>query len=208
MDGVTLVLEAAAEGSVAIVQDGGVRFRAQVPMRGIAEDRLFPAVVEGLGLAGGVEALTRVVCGSGPGSFTSLRVAAGIAKGLCAGRALPLYAVSSLALAVPGLAPGRYLVTLDALREECFAAAFAWDGQRLSTLATERIVSRADLAATAAAHDAVTVSAHPLAEHIVPLLPGVLATGPVDRAHWEPSYGRLAEAQVRWEAAHGRPLAS
>jgi tRNA threonylcarbamoyladenosine biosynthesis protein TsaB len=24
---------------------------------------------------------------------------------------------------------------------------------------------------------------------------------------WEPAYGRLAEAQVKWEAAHGRPLA-
>jgi tRNA threonylcarbamoyladenosine biosynthesis protein TsaB len=23
---------------------------------------------------------------------------------------------------------------------------------------------------------------------------------------WEPGYGRLAEAQVRWEAAHGRAL--
>jgi len=29
---------------------------------------------------------------------------------------------------------------------------------------------------------------------------------PVDLASWEPDYGRLAEAQVRWEAAHGRPL--
>ena len=25
-------------------------------------------------------------------------------------------------------------------------------------------------------------------------------------AGWEPDYGRLAEAQVQWEAAHGRPL--
>ena len=25
-------------------------------------------------------------------------------------------------------------------------------------------------------------------------------------AAWEPSYGRLAEAQVKWEAEHGRPL--
>ena len=25
---------------------------------------------------------------------------------------------------------------------------------------------------------------------------------------WEPDYGRLAEAQVKWEAAHGRPLAA
>jgi tRNA threonylcarbamoyladenosine biosynthesis protein TsaB len=30
--------------------------------------------------------------------------------------------------------------------------------------------------------------------------------GPVDLASWEPDYGRLAEAQVRWERAHGRPL--
>jgi tRNA threonylcarbamoyladenosine biosynthesis protein TsaB len=30
--------------------------------------------------------------------------------------------------------------------------------------------------------------------------------GPVDLERWEPSYGRLAEAQVKWEAAHGRPL--
>jgi tRNA threonylcarbamoyladenosine biosynthesis protein TsaB len=27
-----------------------------------------------------------------------------------------------------------------------------------------------------------------------------------DLATWEPNYGRLAEAQVKWEAAHGRAL--
>jgi hypothetical protein len=31
--------------------------------------------------------------------------------------------------------------------------------------------------------------------------------GVADLASWEPSYGRLAEAQVKWEAEHGRPLA-
>jgi tRNA threonylcarbamoyladenosine biosynthesis protein TsaB len=30
----------------------------------------------------------------------------------------------------------------------------------------------------------------------------------VDPAAWEPDYGRLAEAQVRWEAAHQRALPS
>ena len=29
---------------------------------------------------------------------------------------------------------------------------------------------------------------------------------PLDR--WEPEYGRLAEAQVKWEASHGAPLPS
>jgi tRNA threonylcarbamoyladenosine biosynthesis protein TsaB len=38
------------------------------------------------------------------------------------------------------------------------------------------------------------------------LLESVIEQGPVDLASWEPDYGRLAEAQVRWEAAHGRPL--
>ena len=33
------------------------------------------------------------------------------------------------------------------------------------------------------------------------------ATAAADLAAWEPAYGRLAEAQVKWEAAHGRPLA-
>jgi tRNA threonylcarbamoyladenosine biosynthesis protein TsaB len=32
------------------------------------------------------------------------------------------------------------------------------------------------------------------------------ATPAADLASWEPAYGRLAEAQVKWEAAHGRPL--
>jgi tRNA threonylcarbamoyladenosine biosynthesis protein TsaB len=31
---------------------------------------------------------------------------------------------------------------------------------------------------------------------------------PVALDTWEPAYGRLAEAQVKWEAAHGRPLGS
>jgi tRNA threonylcarbamoyladenosine biosynthesis protein TsaB len=38
------------------------------------------------------------------------------------------------------------------------------------------------------------------------MLADIVETGPVDRARWEPAYGRLAEAQVKWEAAHGRPL--
>ena len=28
----------------------------------------------------------------------------------------------------------------------------------------------------------------------------------VELGAWEPAYGRVAEAQARWEAAHGRPL--
>ena len=34
----------------------------------------------------------------------------------------------------------------------------------------------------------------------------LLEDGQVSLQQWEPNYGRLAEAQVRWEAAHGREL--
>jgi tRNA threonylcarbamoyladenosine biosynthesis protein TsaB len=40
------------------------------------------------------------------------------------------------------------------------------------------------------------------------MLDAVLAAGPVDLATWEPAYGRLAEAQVKWEREHGRALPS
>jgi tRNA threonylcarbamoyladenosine biosynthesis protein TsaB len=55
--------------------------------------------------------------------------------------------------------------------------------------------------------------AHLVAHTVVPhaaaaaLLTNLIdSTAPADLAGWEPAYGRLAEAQVKWEAAHGRPL--
>ena len=39
------------------------------------------------------------------------------------------------------------------------------------------------------------------------LLDDILTHGRVSLDTWEPDYGRLAEAQVKWEAAHGRRLA-
>jgi tRNA threonylcarbamoyladenosine biosynthesis protein TsaB len=202
----TLVLDAAADGSLALLEDDRVRHATRVAMRGVPEDRLFPAVVAALAAAGGVNRLTRVVCGAGPGSFTSLRVAGGIAKGLCAGRDLPLYAVGSLALAVPLAAPGRHLVTLDALRGEVYAAAYAWDGAALTTLLAPRLLPTEAVEAQATTLGATWRAAEPAAAAAAALLPGILAAGPVDRGAWEPAYGRLAEAQARWEAAQGRPL--
>jgi hypothetical protein len=48
----------------------------------------------------------------------------------------------------------------------------------------------------------------PHARGVAAMLAACVAEGPVDLDAWEPSYGRLAEAQVKWEAAHGRPLAA
>ena len=162
--------------------------------------------------------IARIVCGSGPGSFTSLRVAGSVAKGLAAGLGVPLYAVSSLLLTVTGAKPpaphGNYLSVLDAMRGEFYSARIVVTGDEPARQAdAPRIISAEELheLASMASHLFVTgpgqpIDAHPHARGVAPVLQSLLRLGPVDLAAWEPDYGRLAEAQVKWEAVHGRPL--
>ena len=124
IDGLTLVIEAStAAGSVALLRGVCVLQQRAVAMGVSREDALFPALEATLHDEGVVpSALKTIVCGSGPGSLTSLRIAAAIAKGLAHASNVPLYAVPSLLLAAAACdAPGRYLVHSDALRGERYA---------------------------------------------------------------------------------------
>jgi tRNA threonylcarbamoyladenosine biosynthesis protein TsaB len=161
--------------------------------------------------------IVRIVCGAGPGSFTSLRVAGSIAKGLAAGYGVDLFAVSSLLLTVTGAQPplpaGEYLSVLDAMRGQFFTARIVLDSSGLATQIEPTTILSDKQVGHFTATTGVTVigpgqqrDAHPHARGVAALLSGVIQAGPVDLAAWEPDYGRLAEAQVRWEAAHGRPL--
>jgi tRNA threonylcarbamoyladenosine biosynthesis protein TsaB len=110
---ITLALEASTYiGSVAVIRDGAVVAARETAMRGVHEERLMPAVAEALAEAGvAPNAIDRVACGEGPGSFTSLRIAGAIAKGLALSANAPLHPVSSLLLIVggaePAVPPGR-----------------------------------------------------------------------------------------------------
>src|SRR6185295_3604728 len=98
-----------------VFRDGQLAADATIAMRGEREERLMPAVAQVLASAGmSVRDVARVVCGAGPGSFTSLRIAAGIAKGIASGTGAGLFAVSSLALAAIEAGTGKWLVALDA----------------------------------------------------------------------------------------------
>ena len=92
-----------------------------------------PAVADTLARAKiDVTAIERVVCGAGPGSFTSLRIAGAIAKGIANGVGCPLFPIPSMALIVGGdqRAPGRYLAAIDALRNEFYVGLYRGRSRR------------------------------------------------------------------------------
>jgi tRNA threonylcarbamoyladenosine biosynthesis protein TsaB len=182
-------------------------------------DALMPAIAECLKETGiKREEIARIVCGSGPGSFTSLRVAGSVAKGLAVGYGVDLFAVSSLLLTVTGAGPdlpaGEYLSVLDAMRGEFYGARFrlrpdhtAVETAAMALVTTDELVVLAEKeTGTRIIGPGQALDFHPRARGVASMLELIMAAGPVDLASWEPDYGRLAEAQVRWEAEHGRAL--
>jgi tRNA threonylcarbamoyladenosine biosynthesis protein TsaB len=221
----TIALEGSTyEGSVALIADSVVVAERSIsaedggiPRTGRGE-RLMPAVAECIEEAGARRGeIERIVCGAGPGSFTSLRVAGSVAKGLAAGYGVDLFAVSSLILTVtgaaPSLPPGEYLSVLDAMRGELFATRILLEADGSATqleptaiLGAESVAEIANGGVVRVIGPGQTKDARPHARGVTPMLSSIIEAGPVDLASWEPDYGRLAEAQVRWEAAHGRKL--
>lgn len=186
------------------------------PGRGEA---LMPAIAECLKETGiKREEIARVVCGAGPGSFTSLRVAGSVAKGLAVGYGVDLFAVSSLLLTLsgarPALPPGEYLSVLDAMRGEFYGARLTVGSDHVATqVEPTRLITADELLSLGGGKSGVRIIGpaqeldfHPHARGVAPVLEAIVDGGPVDLALWEPEYGRLAEAQVRWEAEHGRSL--
>jgi tRNA threonylcarbamoyladenosine biosynthesis protein TsaB len=216
---ISLAIDAATyAGSVALFDGSRLLAERTVAMRGRDHEALMPAVADVLAEQGFAPArLGRIVCGEGPGSFTSLRIAGGIAKGLVLSLGIPLVPVSSLALVVASqdsLREGRYLAAIDALRGEHYVELYdvASDGA-VRLLAPTRLVPSESVSAVAAEQSARAVGpgqagggAPPHARAAALLTAVIESSRPADLARWEPRYGRLAEAQVKWEAAHG-PLA-
>jgi tRNA threonylcarbamoyladenosine biosynthesis protein TsaB len=223
-----LALDAATyTGTVALIEGSRLIAECEVAMRGEKEERLMPAMVSVLHDAGARPSdLACIACGGGPGSFTSLRIAAAISKGMAAGRGIPLYTASSLVLTVAGspagTMPGRYLAVLDALRGDVYAAGYEVSeggngndgGRDIVELAPLAVVPRERAGELARSLGARSIgpheelSANPRASGFAILRAMLERSGAVDLAQWEPDYGRLAEAQVRWEREHGRPLQS
>ncbi|HEX4024431.1 MAG TPA: tRNA (adenosine(37)-N6)-threonylcarbamoyltransferase complex dimerization subunit type 1 TsaB [Steroidobacteraceae bacterium] len=123
--------------SAALWIDGEVRTREALAPRAHGE-LILPMVEELLaGASLSLGALDAIAFGRGPGAFTGLRLAAGIAQGLALSVQLPLLPVSDLravaaqalaaqapAASAPATPPRRALVCQDARMEEVYWACF------------------------------------------------------------------------------------
>lgn len=223
--GLTLAIDGATgSASVALVDGACVLAERTLPARnpqsagGGGAELLMPAIADCLRDAGvDGSALAQIVCGAGPGSFTGLRVAASIGKGLAAGYGIGMHSVPSLLLTVaaynPPVAAGSYTSVLGAMRGEWFAAEVrVLDGAApqltgpVTRISAEQLASASQPGAlTRIIGPGQTIDAVPHARGVCALL-GSRAISEVNISSWEPDYGRLAEAQVKWEAAHGRAL--
>ena len=219
----TLALDASTyTGTAALLCGAAVLGAVDVPMRNVGRETLLPAVAELVQRSGrALDDVERIVCGSGPGSFTGLRIGASIAKA-CAMRTgargeIPFYGVSSLLLIVAGndmaREPGRYVAVLDALRGEVYAAAFeVGDDLAIAEIEAMSVRPRESLDSVATRLGARLVGPDqalrcgPHARGVARLQSVLDAAVPAHLATWEPGYGRAAAAQQRWEEAHGRPL--
>lgn len=179
-----------------------------------------------------LEAVEVLAMADGPGSFTGLRVAAATVKALARVRpGVAVWSASSLmvrAACVSALPGARVLVVTSALRGELYAAWYRPAlPARIETLTPPGVVTPESLGGLipdlliADAPDQLVerlaarfevplvrgAASLPSAAALLRLVGAVGGAQPVtDLDDWEPEYGRPAEAQVQWEATHGRTL--
>ncbi len=120
--------------SVALWHDGELTERAEELPSGGSE-RLLPWVHELLEQAALVPAqLDGIAFGAGPGGFTGLRLACGVAQGLAYGLDLPVMPVSTLEALALACGERDVWACLDARMNEVYCAAYRVDGERVTQL--------------------------------------------------------------------------
>jgi tRNA threonylcarbamoyladenosine biosynthesis protein TsaB len=193
---------------------------------------LLPAIQALLRRAGAsLDHLEGIVLSDGPGSFTGLRVGASVAKALVHARGLPLWIAPSLLVRAAG-APateGMVLSVANALRGDVYAAGYRFFPDYVETELSPSVQRPSELLASGLQPRLAIGEAPPEILATLERWIGRPVIGPPEGApraarllqlvgrrggavrveavrDWEPVYGRPAEAQARWEIAHGRRL--
>lgn len=207
-----------ALGGIAIADGGELLAESTLSVRATHSETVLDELARLLERAGrGPGDLDRVVVGAGPGSFTGVRIAAALAKGLCHALDVPLYAYSSLRALAGSVPRPRVCALFDARRGEVYAE--AWPDGVLGAAALgpcalriDDLIGRLDDAASwifagegaaAYADEIRAVGAHVLPGHLgLPRAATLLwlsredPSGRVaDAADWEPLYVRASGAE-------------
>lgn len=110
--------------SAALWVDGACTWRA-VHAGQKHSDLLVPMLFELQAEAGlGMKQMDAIVYGMGPGSFTGLRIASGVAQGLALGADLPVLGISTLETLAEEAGHDLVLACLDARMNEVYAALY------------------------------------------------------------------------------------
>ncbi|HRH35659.1 MAG TPA: tRNA (adenosine(37)-N6)-threonylcarbamoyltransferase complex dimerization subunit type 1 TsaB [Catalimonadaceae bacterium] len=128
---VILSIETSAEfASVSIQRDGFELYGATFYLPQVHANVVAPLIEKSLIFSGlNWSQISAVAIGKGPGSYTGLRIATSVAKGICLARNLPLLSVSSLEniafqVFMENTEADLALVSLDARRDEIYVALY------------------------------------------------------------------------------------
>jgi tRNA threonylcarbamoyladenosine biosynthesis protein TsaB len=232
MTGPWLAIDTATD--IASVAVGGGNETVARAIRGARQHaaQIIPLVDEVLAAATvSLDQIAGIIVGDGPGSFTGLRIGWAAAKGLTHGRQRPLIAIPSLLAAAHASGVETVAACYDALRGQVFGAIYAFVGDQVRPVVGPDVFTMAELMAAnprrppvlAVGDGAVRYADDvkrwtgrapvaldalpPLAASLLDLFDYDGARSPIgDASVAEPAYGRPAEAQVKWESRHGRPL--
>ncbi|HEX4858121.1 MAG TPA: tRNA (adenosine(37)-N6)-threonylcarbamoyltransferase complex dimerization subunit type 1 TsaB [Usitatibacteraceae bacterium] len=113
--------------SLAILRDGSV-FERDVEAGQTHSDLALPLMRELFAEAKiAIKDLDAIVFGQGPGSFTGVRIACGLAQGLSLGSGVPMLAVETQMLVAEQVGAAKVVVALDARMDEIYLAAYEHD---------------------------------------------------------------------------------
>jgi len=125
--------------SVAVWCAGALKEKsAHLPHGG--SEVLLPWALELLGEAGlTMKQLDAIAFGAGPGSFTGLRLACGVAQGLACGLDRPVVPVGSLAALALESGDGKVLACLDARMNEIYFAGYQVKGESVTEVIAPKV---------------------------------------------------------------------
>lgn len=125
--------------SVALWHEGAlIEKSADMPNGG--SERLLPWAGELLAGAGlSLRQIDGIAFGAGPGGFTGLRLACGVAQGLAFGLDCPVVPVSTLAALALDAGDGKVLACLDARMSEVYVAAYLVAGESVTEIQEAKV---------------------------------------------------------------------